>query len=89
MMQRILADLAICIALLVFPWWVGFVLACIAFFLFEDFYEVILFGLIIDSLYQISIARYFHFELFFTAFAIVLFIAGFYIKKKLKFYSLG
>lgn len=49
-LKRILVDLAIIASLIFLPWWVGCLIAIIAVWIF-DFYEIILVGAFIDTVY--------------------------------------
>lgn len=49
--KRLAFDLCLVAAVCWFPWWVSLALATAVFFTFSDFFELILVGLMIDTLY--------------------------------------
>ena len=48
---RVATDIFLVGAVCWFPWWVSIVLAAVAFFYFNEFIELVLTGLLIDTLY--------------------------------------
>lgn len=65
------------------PWWLFSILCLVAVFYFNDYYEVLVAGLLIDSLYNTSP----HFWGFaWSISAVVIFLVSFSLKKRLKFY---
>lgn len=73
--------------LFIFPWWVGFGVAIIALLYFHNYYEIVGLGIVIDSLYNAPVERFYHFQFVITTVAIVLMIVVAYIKPRLRFYS--
>lgn len=49
--KRLTVDLCLLAAVYWFPWWVSLALAMAVFFAFSEFVELILVGLMIDTLY--------------------------------------
>jgi len=50
---RILTDIFFLISIVTFSWWFNVILILIASIIFDDYFEVLIFGLIIDSVYGI------------------------------------
>jgi hypothetical protein len=53
MIKRVIFDVILFISIFVFPWWVNVFFMLIGVFYFRNFYEFILVGVIIYSLYSI------------------------------------
>jgi hypothetical protein len=87
MMYRVITDIALFISLFIFPWWFVVVLAVIALFFFNSYYEVIFLGVIIDSLYNAPIARFHGFEFVVTIAMVLLYILAEVLKRRLRFYN--
>jgi len=83
--RRLIADLILLISVVLLPWWLSAPIAIIFLFVFDSYYEILIAGLIIDSLYPHSfiIPRI---SIGFTFLAAVVFLASFPIKRNLKFY---
>ncbi|PCI29143.1 hypothetical protein COB55_02665 [Candidatus Wolfebacteria bacterium] len=64
------------------PWWVTTGVALVALFLIDRFYEVVIFGVLIDILYGAEVSKLFDFTWAFTAFFAVLLIVISYIRKR-------
>jgi glucan phosphoethanolaminetransferase (alkaline phosphatase superfamily) len=54
MMKRIIFDLALLAAVLYTPWWIVIPAALAGAFLFVSFYEIFIFGMLVDLLYGTS-----------------------------------
>ncbi len=52
-MKRTVFDVIFFISLFIFPWWLNVILAFIGVFIFKNFYEFIISGIIIYSIYFI------------------------------------
>lgn len=81
---RIIADVILVISVFLWPWWVSSILCIAAIFYFRDFYEALIFGLFMDSVY--SLPEY-AWGFLFTLSAALVFIVSFSLKKRLKFYD--
>ncbi len=81
--KRLVVDVCLVAAICWFPWWVSMALAAMAFFVFYEFLELILVGLMIDTLYAphqvFSIASYQYFLL-----SLALFFVLWLIKRQLR-----
>lgn len=83
--KRIVSDIALLFALIVFPWWVSLPFALILAFYFEHFYEMIFAGLFLDFLESSHSLRFFGFSYIFTLVCLVLFFLFRFAKTKLSF----
>ncbi|MEK7644787.1 MAG: hypothetical protein AAB391_00480 [Patescibacteria group bacterium] len=81
--QRLAFDVCLVAAICWFPWWASLILATVAFFSFSEFVELILVGLMIDTLYAshqtFSVSSYTYF-----LFSIGLFIILSLVKRQLR-----
>jgi hypothetical protein len=82
MKKRITFGAALIISAFILPWWFSFIAALIGAFYFENLYEIIFVGLIIDSLYGNWISVY-GFNFAFTVFFLVTFFLVSKFKKSL------
>jgi hypothetical protein len=73
-MKRLIGDVILLISVLVFPWWVSILLLLIGIFIFNNFYEFIVFNVIINSLYVIPSDRLLSNPLFFSLTIVVAYI---------------
>ncbi len=85
--RRLIFDIILVSTIFFLPWWVSVMLGVIAAFIFHDFYELVVVGVIIDSLYNASIPRFYHFQFVVSVSLVVIFILIQYIKPKLRFYT--
>lgn len=85
MASRIFLNVLIFLSILFFPWWITAFFALILLFSFEAA-EVIIWGLLIDTLYGIPLAIFFHFTFVFTLLFMILFFVVQILKKRLVFY---
>lgn len=79
MFLRVLFGIFLIISAFIFPWWISIFLSVIGMFKFKNLYEVIVVGIIIDSMYG-SILNIFGFEFIFT----IALILTFYLVSVLK-----
>lgn len=70
MISRIIFGVLLIFMAFLLPWWMVFILALLGLFYFENLYEVILVGLILDSLYKLPFTLW-GFEFIFTLFFII------------------
>lgn len=83
---RILIDATLFLTILLLPPIFPIVISLFLLYFFEDFYEIIFVGMIIDALYGKPIVVLYDFSHPMTFIFTTLFVASFFIKKKLKFY---
>jgi hypothetical protein len=72
MITRVLFGIFLIISAFIFPWWISIILACIGMFKFKNLYEVIVVGIIIDSMYGLNLSI-FGFEFVFSLILIISF----------------
>lgn len=90
-MKKLLLEIILFLVILVAPWWVSVLFALALLYYFKSFNEIILFGLVIDILYNKfspgvwDIFNFFGFR--FTFFFLILLLISYFVKKRLKFYS--
>jgi hypothetical protein len=82
MIPRILYGLFIILCAFLAPWWVSTVFSILGLFYFEKLFEVIVVGIIIDSLYGANL-EIFHFNFIFTLIFIILFYGISHLRKNL------
>ena len=85
MKLRISLSVLFFASIFLFPWYISVLLSVVLLVLFNA-YEVILGGLLLDTLYGTPILGYFDSESLFTLLFVILYILSFYIKKQLIFY---
>jgi len=85
MLSRILFGIILIVSAFAFQWWISFLLSVFGLFYFNNLYEVIFVGVIIDSLYGkgIEISFLGNFNFIFTVILIVIFIFISNFKKRL------
>jgi hypothetical protein len=73
MLNRIIFGIILIVSAFVLQWWISFILSLVGLFYFKKLYEVILVGIIIDSLYGsgINIPFFESFNFFFTIILII------------------
>lgn len=85
-MIRIGIDCLLLISAFFFPWWVTMLGAVVATFYFRSYYEIVVLGLIIDSLYNASVPRFYGIQYVLTFAAIFFVFISHIIKERLRFY---
>ena len=85
--HRIVADTFLFLAVLFSPWWIVLFVAVAFVFAFNNFKEVFVVGIALDSLYGTRLVNVYGFYLFFSLFFLLLWFFGEVIKKKMRFYS--
>ncbi len=86
-MKRGIFDVIFFIFLFIFPWWINVILAFIGIFIFKDFYEFIISGIIIYSLYIIPGNNLITSLISFFAIIIVLYISIQILRRKIILYN--
>jgi hypothetical protein len=84
---RIICDVVLVIAAFTAPWWVAIFLGIILLFVFNTYYELIVFGFIIDTLYNAPVARFYHFQFMLTCAAIIFVFISIQVKARLRWYD--
>ncbi len=83
--QRIVFDAALLVSALMFPLWCALALAFVGLFLFEQFYEIVLLGLMIDAVYGVPLPLL-HLPALYTIFASALFLLALPLRKRIRYY---
>jgi len=84
---RILADIAVFLAIFIFPYWLLILLATAFLLLFRSYYEYVVVFLIADIVYGTGLHRYHGFAFVMSAAAIVVFAALELLKKRIIAYD--
>ena len=71
----------------IFPWWFAFLLALILLFYFNNYYEFLLAGFLLDALYGADNYLFFRFQFALSLLAVIIFLISLKFKKMLRFYS--
>lgn len=79
MVKRIIFDLLLLGAIFYTPWWVAALLAFVCVFLIPRYYEILVFGLLVDLLYGTSVSTLY--GMVGTVGAVALFFTGEFAKK--------
>jgi hypothetical protein len=87
MIKHLLFDLVLLLTILICPWWLSVFLALVTLYYLNSFYEMILFGLLLDIFYSQFSFSFNPSDYKFTFLFLFLFLSSFYIKKRLKFYN--
>jgi len=83
MFLRILTDILLAIAVVIFPWWLSIPLIAFFLFVFDNFYEIFLMGILADSLY----GKGAFFEFYYVIIFGVCFLIAFFLKKRIRIYA--
>ncbi|MFA6552666.1 MAG: hypothetical protein WCT19_04165 [Candidatus Paceibacterota bacterium] len=83
MLIRILTDILLVLAVVIFPWWLSVPLAALFLFVFDNFYEIFLIGALADSLY----GKGAFFEFYYVIIFGVCFLVAFLLKKRIRLYA--
>lgn len=79
-MKHLILTIVMFLVVLTFPWWVSVLFGLFLLYYLNSFYELVIFGFIMDILYG---QGNYHFTILF----LVLLLSSFFIKTRLKFYS--
>lgn len=86
-MKRALFDVLLLLVAFLAPWWVAMTAALAAAFAFPAYYELVVLGLILDSLYNAPVARFHSFQFVLAASALVALVAVEAIKRRTRFFA--
>jgi len=86
-MKRAIFDIVLFLSLFILPWWVGTILVFIGIFLFKNFYEFIISGIIIYALYIVSGSGLITSPVSFSAILIILYIGIQILRRKIILYQ--
>lgn len=80
MLNRILFGITLIVSAFIFQWWISFFLSILGLLYYKNLYEVVIVGIIIDSLYGKGIEIPF-FDNFYFGFTIILLVSLILISK--------
>ncbi len=83
---RIIVDCILIISAFFFPWWIPMLAGLIAVFYFNSYYEIVVLGVIIDSLYNASVPRFYNIQFVLTLTSILVVFCVGALKERLRFY---
>ena len=87
MIKHLILDLVLFLFIIACPWWASVILAVVVLYYLPTFYEMVIFGLLLDIYYG-QLGPVFHFTDYrFTLLFLFLLLSSFFIKKRLKFYE--
>lgn len=86
---RIIIDIILIIAAFTLPWWIAIGIGAVLLFVFRVYGELVVLGLIVDTLYNAPVDRFYHIQFLITICAIVAVILSIQIKARLRFYNNG
>jgi len=87
MIKRVIFDVVLILSAFILPWWVSGLLALIGIFIFDDFYEFVITGVIYYSLYANINNCLISFPIFFGTIIIVTYLIIQLIKNNLFLYK--
>jgi len=73
-MKRVIFDLILFVSIFIFPWWVSLFFVLVGIFLFDNFYEFIISGVVIYFLYATKSGQLISSPLFFSTATIISYI---------------
>lgn len=73
-MKRVIFDLILFVSVFIFPWWISLFLVLVGIFLFDNFYEFIVSGVIIYSIYATKGGQLISSPIFFSILIILSYI---------------
>lgn len=86
MYKRIIFDIVLFLSLFITPWWASFAIAFAGIFFFNDFYEIIALGFIMDIVYGTPNVSVMGVRFINSFAAIALLAGGTFIKNRIRFY---
>jgi len=84
---RIIAGVAMSGCIVWGYWWLTWVLAISLLFIFYDYYEIILWGIIYDAIYGLPLSQFYNMPYIFSISSIVLFTLAFFLRRNLIAYK--
>lgn len=73
-MERVIFDFILLVSIFIFPWWISFFVVLLGIFLFDNFYEFIISGVIIYSIYSTKEGQLISSRVFFSFAIIILYM---------------
>lgn len=84
---RIVTDIVILVSFFVFPWWFSLLLAISSLFIFDNYFEALFFGFLLDTLYGSTHFSLLKVNVLFTLICAGTFVISFFAKRNLSVYS--
>lgn len=84
--QRLVADLIVFFSLLYMPWWATLILAILCLFMFEHYFEILIVGVALDSLYNTAWHGYTNVQFILSAICLIVYVISFPLKRRLTLY---
>ncbi len=85
--RRIVYNVFVAASLVWFPYWVTLFLAIAGLFIFVNYYEIMIFAFLADSLFAIPLSRFHGYQFIMTLGAIFAYILAEIIRKKMFIYK--
>lgn len=82
---RIVVNIGLLVSAFFMPWWFTMALALCAALYFSSYYEIVVLGIILDSLYNASIPRFYHIQFVLTYGAIIVIVISIILRERLRF----
>ena len=83
-LKRLASDILMLLLIAWAPWWIIIIAAVAFLFVYNSYYEIVLWGLCLDEIYGTS--HHIPYSLIATVVACLLFIAVYFLKKRLMIY---
>lgn len=84
---RIIFSIALFFFIFIMPWWLSLAFLCAGIFVFSNFYESLVFALVLDGFYGVPGAGFFGLNTFFISIIGAVFIVSIFLKTRLRFYQ--
>ncbi len=68
-------------------WWLAWIFFIVLLFIFPVYFEILIWGVVYDSLYGAALPELYHIRLMFTVLSFVLFFFSLFLKKRLIAYD--
>jgi len=86
-LPRIVSALVMITLILWGYWWITWSLAIILLFVFKSYYEIIVWGIVYDALYGLTLLQFSNIPLVFSISSIILFLIFFFLRRNLLIYE--
>lgn len=84
---RVIVNIVTLVLLFIVPWWVTLIFVVGSLFVFENFYESIVFGLLLDGFHGQAGITFYGLNALFTITISIVFIISIFLKTRLTFYA--
>jgi hypothetical protein len=86
-MKRVIFDIILFLSLFILPWWVGVVFALVGIFVFKNYIEFIISGIIIYALYIIAGRGLINSPIYFSASILIIYFGIQMFRRKIILYK--